>query len=153
VTITRAAERIQFCYPQVYHACHTRHERARSSESALSMRDSAILVHLDRAAPRSLTDLALHMGLSRSTLSEAVTKLEAFGYAQKAPAGGGDKRQIRIILTAKGVEAVRRNSVLESRRLHAVLRRLPARERAQAVAGLETLARACRPALEPRGRA
>ncbi len=145
MTITHAAERIQFCYPQVYHACHTRHARARSSDSTLSMRDSAILVHLDRSVPRSLTDLARHMGLSRSTLSEAVTKLETFGYAQKAPPGAGDKRRIRIVLTSKGVDAVRRTSVLESRRLHAVLRRLPARQRAQAVAGLEALARACHP--------
>ena len=151
MTLTHAAERIQFCYPQVYHACHTRHARARSSQSSLSMRDSAILVHLDRATPRSLTDLARHMGLSRSTLSEAVTKLEVFGYAKKAPSGAGDRRRIRILLTPKGAEAVRLTSVLETRRLHTVLRRLPVRERAIAVKGLETLARACRPSLEPRG--
>jgi hypothetical protein len=48
VTLDHAIERIQFCYPHVYYACHTRHARARSDASHLSLHDSAILVHLDR---------------------------------------------------------------------------------------------------------
>jgi len=109
------------------------------------MRDSSILVHLDRSEPYSLTDLARHMALSRSTLSEAISKLERYGYVQKASPDGGDRRRIRIVLTAKGAESVRRTSVLETRRLHRVLSRLSVAERAKAVSGLETLARACRP--------
>jgi len=148
VTLDQAIERIQFCYPQVYYACHTRHARARSDASHLSTRDSEILVHLDRTAPLTLTELAAHMDLSRSTLSEAVSRLEAFGYVEKAPRGGGDRRRVAIVLTGKGVDAVRRTSVLEAKRLHAVLAKVSRSERAAIIGGLEALARACRRAVQ-----
>jgi hypothetical protein len=38
-----AVERIQFAYPQIYHAFHTRHARRRSTAAHVSMRDGAIL--------------------------------------------------------------------------------------------------------------
>jgi DNA-binding MarR family transcriptional regulator len=143
VTLDRAIERIQFCYPQVYYACHTRHDRARSTEARLSGRDSEILVHLDRKTPLTLSELAAHMDLSRSTLSEALTKLEGFGYVVKAPHAAHDRRHIGVVLTPKGVGAVRASSVLDARRLRAALARLSADDQSAAVAGLELLARAC----------
>ena len=143
MTLDHAIERIQFCYPQVYYACHTRHDRSRSSASHLSARDSEILVHLDRSTPITLTELASHMDLARSTLSEAVSKLEKFGYLEKA-SRGADRRHIGIVLSRKGVEAVRQTSVLEHRRLHAALSRLSRADLSAVIAGLETLARACR---------
>lgn len=146
MTLDHAVERIQFCYPQVYYACHTRHARARSDASHLSTRDSEILVHLDCTNPLTLTELATHMDLSRSTLSEAVSKLEAFGYVEKAPRGR-DKRHVAIVLTQKGVGAVRRTSVLESKRLQAVLAQVSTSDRAAIIGGLEALARACRHAV------
>lgn len=146
MTLDRAIERIQFCYPQVYFACHTRHDRARSTASHLSARDSEILVHLDRRLPLTLSELAAHMDLARSTLSEAVKKLEALGYIGKAPHAARDRRHVSLVLTKKGVDAVRANSVLESRRLRAVLSMLSKRDQAAAVGGLELLARACRAA-------
>lgn len=153
MTLDHAIERIQFCYPQIYYACHTRHVRARSNATHLSTRDSAILVHLDRTLPFTLTELAAHMDLSRSTLSEAVTKLEAFGYVEKAQRAGTDRRQVAIVLTKKGVEAVRRTSVLEARRLQAVLAKLSRSDVAAVIGGLETLARACRQTVRLRARA
>jgi hypothetical protein len=51
-------------------------------------------------------------------------------------------------VTGKGVDAVRRTSVLESKRLHAVLAQLSKSERAAIIGGLETLARACRQAVK-----
>lgn len=143
MTLDHAIERIQFCYPQVYYACHTRHVRARSTASHLSTRDSEILVHLDRSTPLTLTELASHMDLARSTLSEAVSKLEVFGYLEKA-ARRHDRRHLGIVLTRKGVEAVRRTSVLEPRRLHAALSKLSSSDLSAVISGLETLARACR---------
>ena len=144
MTFERAIERIQFCYPQVYYACHTRHGRARSTTGRLSARDSTILVHLDRRTPTTLSELARHLDLSPSTLSEAVAKLDALGYVVKArPGTGGDRRRVGLILSAKGAAAVRASSVLEARRLRAVLARLSPADRSAAVAGLELLARAC----------
>lgn len=144
MTVDHAAQRIQFAYPQVYYACHTRHQRARSSAAALSARDAQILVHLDRREPMTLSDLAAHMDLSASTMSEAVTRLGVLGFVVKARVDAGDRRRVGIVLTAKAVAAVRAGSVLETPRLTQVLRRLPSAERARVVAGLEVLAESCR---------
>lgn len=152
MTLDHAVERIQFCYPQVYYACHTRHARARSDAAHLSTRDSEILVHLETTTPLTLTELAAHMDLSRSTLSEAISKLEAFGYVEKATRRGGDRRHIAIVLTRKGVDAVRRTSVLESKRLQTVLTPLSKSDRAAIIRGLEKLARACRQAVKSKCR-
>ena len=146
MTTDQAIERIQFCYPQVYYACHTRHARRRSSAVHLSPRDSEILVHLDRQTPMTLTTLAGHMDLSPSTLSEAVSRLDTHGYVLKAAAPGGDRRRLGLVLTPQGAAAVRASSVLEADRLRAVLARLSRRDRDAVVHGLSLLAGACVPA-------
>lgn len=150
VTIDRAIERIQLCYPQVYYACHTRHDRARSTAAHLSARDAEILVHLSTTEPMTLSELAAHMDLSRSTLSEALTKLQELGYVDKARHAARDRRHIGLMLTKKGISAVRAGSVLEARRLRAVLSMLSKADLAMAIGGLETLARACGPAIAAR---
>lgn len=144
MTIDQGVERVQFAYPQIYYACHTRHERKKSSAQQLSMRDSEILVHLDRHVPMRLSELARHMDLSASTLSEAVKHLVVFGYIEKLASEPGDRRAIGLKLTAKGVSAVRTTSVLEAGRISAVLRRMPPSDRAKAIEGLTLLANACR---------
>ena len=145
VTTDQAIERIQFCYPQVYYACHTRHVRRRSDAGHLSPRDSQILVHLDRQTPMTLTTLARHMALSASTLSEAIAGLVDHGYVSKASGPDGDRRRVGLVLTPRGVDAVRASSVLEAARLRAVLARLSKKDVAIVVDGLTRLARACVP--------
>jgi DNA-binding MarR family transcriptional regulator len=144
VTIDHGVERIQFAYPQIYYACHTRHERKKSTIDQLSMRDSEILVHLDRHVPMRLTDLARHMDLSASTLSEAVKHLVTYGYVDKLASEPGDRRAIGLKLSLKGVASVRATSVLEATRIETVLRRMPPVDRAKAIDGLTLLANACR---------
>ena len=144
MTIDAAIERIQFCYPQIYYACHTRHERKRSTAARLSHRDIELLVHLDRTVPMTPTALAYHMGLALSTISEAITPLEAHGYVDKGRATGGDRRRMALTLTPKGVAAVRSDSVLEPARLAAVLKTLDKAELDAVTRGLSLLASACR---------
>jgi len=136
---------IQFCYPQVYFACHMRHDRARSNHARASARDGAILVHLDTTRATNLTALARHLGLAASTMSEAVSRLHDLGFVEKATAAAGDRRSIGIRLTSQGAAAVQAGSVLESARLHAVLRRLTPPERRQISRAFQRLAAACRP--------
>ena len=144
MTLDQAIERIQLAYPQIYYACHMRHTRKKSNPFHLSTRDAEILVHLDRSAPTSLSALARHMDLSVSTLSEAVSKLVDHGYLVKTRRAGDDRRHVGILLTTKGVTAVRASSVLEAGRLKTVLGRLSARDLASVVDGLTHLALACR---------
>jgi DNA-binding MarR family transcriptional regulator len=144
VTIDQAVERIHFAYPQIYFACHTRHERRRSTAHQLSMRDSQILAHLDRKTPTNVTALARHLGLAASTLSEAIKTLAALGYVEKTAGASRDRRAVGLRLTDHGVTAVRETSVLESPRLAAALRRLNPADRRRAVDGLALFADACR---------
>ena len=151
MTIDDAIEAIQLSYPQVYYACHTRHGRARSDGSRLSQRDAQILVHLDRREPMTLTSLAGHMDLAASTLSEAVAKLCELAYVERVTVAA-DRRRAGLLLTTKGVAAVRASSVLESARLRQVLRRLTATDRGAVAGALIRLARACRPSMADKDR-
>ncbi len=147
LTIDAAVAQIQFAYPQIYYACHTRHDRRRSNAAHLSPRDAQMLVHLDPRAALPVSRLAFHMDLAASTVSEALTRLEALGFVHKT-AAAADRRQVGVCLTAKGVAAVREGSVLESQRLRRVLARMSARDRVAAVSGLARLARACGPVIK-----
>jgi DNA-binding MarR family transcriptional regulator len=144
MTLNQAVEHVQFCYPQIYYACHTRHERRRTGAGQLSGRDSQVLIHLDRTQPTTLTALARHMGLSPSTLSETVARLQQYGYLVKVTGDNGDRRQVAITLTRKGVDAVLASSVLEPARLRDALGRLSRRDLESVVDGLRNLARVAR---------
>ena len=139
MTIDDASDAVRFAYPQVYYACHTRHARRRSGADGVSDRDAQILVHLDRRRSTTLSELARHMDLAKSTLSEALTTLEELGYVAKTP-----RPAMGIVLTERGVSAVRASSVLDADRLRAALSRLTPRQRADAARGLTMLADACR---------
>jgi len=143
VTLDEAVERVQFAYPQIYYACHTRHGRRRSSAYRISMTDAELLVHIDRQDGALVSTLARHLSLSRSTVSAALTRLASLGYVVKEKDAGADRRQVRMRLTTSGVSAVRATSVLEARRLRAVLGRLSHADRLRIVEGLGRLARSC----------
>ncbi|HKW49122.1 MAG TPA: MarR family winged helix-turn-helix transcriptional regulator [Gemmatimonadaceae bacterium] len=143
MTLDQAVEQVQLAYPQVYHACHTRHQRKRSTDHGLSQRDAAILAHCSPSAPRVPAQLARHLDIARSTLSEALKKLERLGYVRRVSDANGDGRRVGVLLTAQGLHAVRETSVLESARLEAVLRCASASDRAAIVDGLAALATAC----------
>jgi DNA-binding MarR family transcriptional regulator len=93
-----------------------------------------LLAHLDEDHYVSQSQLARHMGLAKSTLSEALTGLEEMGFALREPQG--------VRRTPKGSEAMSRGSVLEPERLRLLLEALTVEERRRAVEGLELLAQA-----------
>jgi DNA-binding MarR family transcriptional regulator len=134
---------VQRHYPQIYLACHTRHGRAASSPVRLSARDSAVLAHLDPAAPVDAAGLARHLGVARSTMSAALKKLERLGYVTRRR-DPRDARRVELRLSAAGAKAMSAASVLEAARVARVLARLRTAERAKALAGLALLARASR---------
>jgi len=144
MTLDQVVEQVQLTYPQVYHACHTRHQRKRSTVHRLSARDAAILAHCSTGDARVPAQLARHLAVARSTLSEALKKLELFGYIRRVNGTDGDGRRVGILLTAKGLRAVRDTSVLESERLAAVLRHASPADRTAISEGLTKLADACR---------
>lgn len=145
MTLEQTLRVVQVAYPRVYLACHTRHQRKRSSEHRLSPRDSSILAHLDERRPVAPIRLAAHLGIARSTLSEAIKHLTRLGYTSQEPRPSrrGRRGGLGVRLTGKGATAIRETSVLETPRLRAVLRRLTPAQRRLVGQGMSALAKAC----------
>src|SRR5262249_40669154 len=140
------------CYPQVFHACHTQHERRATNAFALSPRDGDVLAHLDARRGMRASDLAAHLGVGAPTLSASIARLERHGLVERARSAA-DRRALELRLTAKGAEALQATSVLDAARLRELLDRLAPGERAAAVHGMELLARAARELMDAHGSA
>ena len=131
------------CYPQIYFACHRRHVRDPKTKLLLSAHQASVLDHLDGVEGTSLLDLARHMGVTASTMSLMVDRLERGGYVrrERSPQDG---RRVDLRLTKSGVRVKRQQNVLEPDLVEAMLKRLDRDRRQEALAGLELLAGAAR---------
>jgi DNA-binding MarR family transcriptional regulator len=134
---------IQRWYPQIYLACHTRHQRAASSDARLSANDSSVLAHLDERDAMTAGNLARHLGIGASTLSATLNRLVKLGYITRTPAAA-DRRIVELRLSKTGARAMQGSSVLESARVAALLAELTPGEQQLALDGLALLARAAR---------
>jgi DNA-binding MarR family transcriptional regulator len=128
-------------YPRIYFACHRRHVYDAEQRRLVSAHQASILDHLDAVESTVLSDLAKHMGVTASTMSLAVDRLERNGYVtrERDPV---DRRRVRIRLTEAGVRVRQANSVLDPALVAEMLEQLPASERREALRGLQMLARA-----------
>jgi DNA-binding MarR family transcriptional regulator len=132
-------ETVLECYPQIYFACHRRHVRDEVTQSILSSHQASILDHLDDVDGMSLVELANHMGVTASTMSLTVDRLERGGYVTRTRSGA-DKRRVELRLTEAGVRIKRQQKVLDPDLVAAMLSRLEPGKRRQALHGLELLA-------------
>jgi DNA-binding MarR family transcriptional regulator len=129
------------CYPKIFFACHRRHVRDDSSGQILSARQASVLDHLDTAAPIHLHQLAGHLGVTPSTMSLMIDRLEHGGFVRRSR-DAGDARRVNLCLTQSGARIKERQKVLDQRLVESLLRRLSPADRGAAVAGLQILARA-----------
>jgi DNA-binding MarR family transcriptional regulator len=141
-----SVRRIQRAYPQLYLACHVDHVARR--RDGLSARDGSVLAHLDELSPVSAGQLARHLGVTASTVTEAIDRLEARGLVTRTRRG----RTAELRITRAGIERMQASSVLDTARVRALLDAVPARRRAEAVRGLELLADAARRLMARRDR-
>ncbi len=128
-------------YPRIYFACHRRHVYDTDQQRLVSAHQASILDHLDAVETTVLSDLAKHMGVTASTMSLAIDRLERNAYVVRER-DVADRRRVRIRLTEAGVRVRRANSVLDPVLVAEMLAQLPAGERREALRGLQTLARA-----------
>jgi MarR family transcriptional regulator, organic hydroperoxide resistance regulator len=128
-------------YPKIYFACHTRHVRDPQTGADVSVHQASILDHLDEVDAMSMTDLAGHMGVTIATMSLAIDRLEAKGYARRErdPADG---RRVLLRITPAGLRLREAKSVLDPVRVEQVLAQLSPTDRETALKGLKLLARA-----------
>jgi DNA-binding MarR family transcriptional regulator len=60
------------------------------------------LAHLDPEVGRTMAELGRLLICDRSNVTKLVDKLEALGWARRAPVRSGDRRYIRVVLTPAG---------------------------------------------------
>jgi len=131
--------RLMAAYPIVYQACHREHLRTDEAGRTLTENQLRILDHLTGPRPATLSKLAEHMGVSRSTMSVTVRRLMRAGYLARTPAKD-DRRSFALTLTAAGRRIQEQNTVLDPALVEKMIRMLSAEEAERAVAGLERLA-------------
>ena len=131
------------CYPQIYFACHCRHVRDEKTQAHLSSHQASVLDHLDDVEGTSLLALAQHMGVTASTMSLMVDRLQRGGYVrrERSPMDG---RRVDLRLTEAGVGIKKQQKVLEPELIAAMLRHLDPVRRREALRGLELLAEAAK---------
>lgn len=128
-------------YPRIYFACHTRHVRDEPTGLVLSRHQASVLSHLDDVDPTSLSELAAHMGVTASTMSLSIKRLERSGCVYRRR-NREDGRVVELRLTEQGVRIRDSQSVLDVDRVHGVLESMPGDRRAAAIRGLRFLAEA-----------
>ena len=128
-------------YPRIFHACHSRHVRDPKTREAVSVNQARVLDHLDDVEPTSLMVLARHMGVGASTMSLTVERLVRKGYLTRSR-DAVDRRVVNLRLTAAGARLRDAQSVLDPRRVEAMILKLSPDDRADAVRGLALLAQA-----------
>jgi DNA-binding MarR family transcriptional regulator len=143
MTLAQQTQAVLRLYPEVFFACHCRHVRDDRTGRSLSARLASILDHLDADEPVPLHILARHMGVTASTMSLQIDRLEAGGYVERKR-DAGDARRVEIRLTAAGLRLNQRQKVLEPELVGALLRLLDPRDRRRALDGLDLLAQAAR---------
>ena len=117
--------------PKSDFACHKRHVRDERAQQVLSSHQASVLDHLDDVEATALFDLARHMGVTASTMSLAIDRLERSGYVLRERSTV-DRRRVDLRLTAAGVRIKKQQKVLEPELVAAVL---GAPGRAQAARG------------------
>ncbi|MGD8322318.1 MAG: MarR family winged helix-turn-helix transcriptional regulator [Gemmatimonadota bacterium] len=132
---------ITHAYPRIAYACRPRHIVDPGTGARVSAHQAEILSYLDGADPTMVGELAAHVGVTPSTMSITLKRLEEGGYVRR-DRDPADRRVINVRLTAAGERVRDARTVLEPERVAAMLSLLSPEERTEAVRGLALLAEA-----------
>jgi len=122
-------------FEQVYLRFHRRDER----RSALSGTSRAVLLHLARTGPLTVTEAARHLDRAQSVVSDIVTHLEAKGLLERQ-SDPADRRRTMVWLTPEGFDHLERDrEVLATDLLAGAFAAMTPGERAALLDGLSTL--------------
>lgn len=141
MTTEQAVDALIRCYPKIYFACHMQHVRDEKTKRTLSAQQASILDHLDAVEPTGVQQLASHMGVTASTMSLNLDRLEQAGYVARTR-DTEDSRRVHVRLTKAGVRIKQQQKVLDPALVSKMLEQLNASELNKAIAGLELLGKA-----------
>ena len=127
--------RLLSAYPRIYFACRARHVPDPGGGRAVSAHQASILSQLDSVDPTMVGELADHLGVTASTMSLNLTRLEKAGYITRArdPA---DRRVMNVLLTESGERLRSAQTMLDPERVHRLLHQMDPRTRRDALRGL-----------------
>jgi len=145
-------KRVLDAYPTIFLACHRQHLRSDAAGNAITEKQASVLDHLDATHPTTLSKLAEHMGVSRSSMSIMVARLNRAGYISSRP-NEDDARSVGLTLTQSGLRVKEQSSILEPALLMKMFRLIPPAELESALQGIETLAKYANILLRQRKRA
>jgi DNA-binding MarR family transcriptional regulator len=134
-------ETVMRCYRQIFLACHRRHVRDEQARKVPSAHQASVLEWLDQAEATSLAGLARQIGVTASTMSLTVDRLERGGYVRRERSKE-DGRRVDLRLTPAGVRIKGKEKALEPDLVAAMLARLGPRKRRRVLKGLTLLAKA-----------
>ncbi len=128
-------------YTRIRFACHARETVDRSTGARLSAHQANLLGHLDSDDPVMVSELAAHMGVTLSTMSLTLKRLEAAGFVRR-DRDPADRRVTNVRLTDTGLRVRDAQAALDPQRIDAMLRMLDPDRRRDALRGLALLAEA-----------
>jgi DNA-binding MarR family transcriptional regulator len=131
------AEEVARLYPLVYRMFHISHHALPGTD--VTPRMLGVLQHLAAAGPLTLSELVLHLSLSKAATTELVDRLEHKGLVARMH-DERDRRRVFIWLTDSGRErAGEHPRVLEDELLLAALARMAPDDRQALINGMRAL--------------
>jgi DNA-binding MarR family transcriptional regulator len=131
--------RLMAAYPTIYLACHRDHLRADDAGNTLTENQASVLDHLHTTQPTTLSKLAEHMGVGRSTMSTTIARLVKGGYVARK-GYKEDRRAVGLTLTPAGKRIQDQNTVLNPALVRQMFKLLEPAEADEALSGIERLA-------------
>ncbi len=137
--MTSDSEVVVGAYPRIHFACRARNFADPASGQTLSEHQARIVGHLDEDDPTMVTELAEMMGVTASTMSLNLGRLERAGFIARSrdPA---DRRVMNVVLTPAGARVREATTLLDPARVDAMLQGLRPDDRKRALEGLAILA-------------
>ena len=134
-------ETLLSAYPRIHFACRARHVRDPADGKVLSAHQMSILSPLDSRDPTMVGELADHLGVTASTMSLNLTRLEKAGYVsrERDPA---DRRVMNVRLTESGERMRSAQTMLDPERVDRMLLEMSPAVRREAMRGLVLLSEA-----------
>ena len=137
--VGRDVEVVVRAYARVRAACRPREVRAGPGAPSVSPHQAEILSHLDAVDPVMVTELAEYVGVTPSTMSLNLSRLERGGFVTRAR-DPDDRRVMNVRLTELGVRTRDALTALDVERVGRLLELLHPDRRRAAVQGLALLA-------------
>lgn len=143
--------RLLDAYPAVFLAAHHQHVAVDEHGKSISEHQASVLDHLDAKRGTTLSKLAEHMGVGRSTMSITVARLVKRGYIISEQ-DKKDARRVSLRLTLAGARVKEQNTILDPELVGQMFRLMTVRECEAALQGIECLAKFARILLRQRKR-